>query len=110
MTSWLWKLNQRVTITPHLAWKETMMKGGVLASEMESSTLFVMSSCLNLGILPLAEEIAKPESIFKAGTVLGVIGGKDEWARDEQIEEIERKTCQLGIEGIRELFTIDRDL
>lgn len=92
----------------HMAWKEVMMRGGVLASEMESSTLFVMSSCLPEVSLSIADEAAHPERVIKAGTVMGVIGGKDEWATDEQIEQIERRTCELGIEGIKELYRIDR--
>lgn len=92
----------------HRAFKDTMMRAGVLASEMESSTLFVMSSCLNEAVLPLAEELAHPERVLKSGTLLGVIGGEDEWASDEQIEQIERQTCELALEGVRELFRLDR--
>jgi uridine phosphorylase len=92
----------------HRAWKDVMVRAGVLASEMESSTLFVMSSCLNEAVLPLSEELAHPERVLKAGTVLGVIGGKDEWGTDEQIERLEKQTCELAIEGVRELHRIDR--
>ena len=88
---------------------KTMMRAGVLSSEMESSTLFVMASSLGESVLSLADEKGHPDRILKAGTILGIIGGKDAWGTEEQLAEIERQTWRWGLEGIKDLYRIDHE-
>ena len=92
----------------HLAYKEHLSRTGVVSSEMEASVLFVMGQTMSGPARSLAEERSGAEQVIKAGTVLGIIGGEDEWASDERIAEIEEATCRWGIAGLKELSAIDR--
>lgn len=92
----------------HLAYKEHLIKAGVVSSEMEASVLFVLGQTMSGPARSLADERAGKADVIKAGTVLGIIGGKDEWAGPEQIVQIERESCLWAIEGLKELALIDR--
>jgi uridine phosphorylase len=92
----------------NLAYKEHLIRAGGVSSEMEASVLFVVGAGLSGKARSLAEERSADPGAVKAGTVLGIIGGKDEWATDEQIAEIELQTCRLAVAGLQELAAIDR--
>jgi uridine phosphorylase len=89
------------------AFKAHLIRAGVLSSEMEASVLFIVGQTLAGPARSLAEERSGGPGAIKSGTVLGIIGGKDDWATADEIAEIERQTCQLAIEGIRQLRAID---
>jgi len=89
------------------AYKAHLIKAGVLSSEMEAATLFVVGNTMS-ELQSIAEERSGTPGAIKTGTVLGIIGGKDDWAGDEEIAEIERRTCELGIAGIKQLHLIDQ--
>ncbi len=91
----------------HLAFKQHMIDTGVVASEMEASTLFTVASTLAPEAVPIAVERSASNPKIKAGTVLGIIGGKDEWATPDEVKEIERRTCAFAIEGLKQLAIID---
>jgi uridine phosphorylase len=90
------------------AYKETMIRTGVVSSEMEASVMFVLGQTLAGPALSLAEERSGRAETLKMGTVLGIIGGKDAWGTPEELARIERETCVFGLEGLKELYAIDR--
>ncbi len=92
----------------HGAFKDVLMRANVLSSEMESSVLFVMATSLSAGVLSLADEPRQPAALIKAGTILGIIGGEDEWASDERIAQIEHDTCVFALKGLAWLARLDR--
>jgi uridine phosphorylase len=90
------------------AYKEHLIRTGVVSSEMEASVLFVLASTLSGPALSLAEERSTGAGAIKAGTVLGIIGGKQSWVAPEEIDRIELETCNFAIESLKELHRIDR--
>lgn len=94
----------------HRAYKDELVKAKVLASEMEASVLFTVSQTLSERSPSLAEERAGTGDVVKAGTVLGIIGGEDSWASEEQIGQIVDETCRLALETLRHLHTLDQGL
>lgn len=91
----------------NLAYKEEMIRAKVLSSEMEASVLFVVAQTLSEQSPSLAEERGGQADVIKAGTLLGIIGGEDAWATDEQIAAIELESCRFALETIRQLYLID---
>jgi uridine phosphorylase len=89
------------------AYKEHLIKAGVLSSEMEASVMFIMGQTLAGPALSLAEERSAGPGTIKAGTILGIIGGKDRWATEEEIHQIEHQSCLFAIEGLKQLHAID---
>jgi uridine phosphorylase len=89
-------------------YKETMIRSGVVSSEMEASVMFVLGQTLGGPALSLAEERSGRAGGVKMGTVLGIIGGKDAWGTPEELARIEHETCVWGLEGLKELNAIDR--
>jgi len=92
----------------NMAYKEHLIRAGVMSSEMEASVMFIVSQTLSGPAVSIAEERSGGGVAIKAGTVLGIIGGKDAWAGPDEIAEIELNTCRLGVEGLKELAAIDR--
>jgi uridine phosphorylase len=92
----------------HRAYKEELIKAKVLASEMEASVLFTVSQTLSEQSPSLAEERGGQGDVVKAGTVLGIIGGKDSWASEERMKEIVAESCRLSIETLRHLHVLDQ--
>ncbi len=88
-------------------YKDEMIRCGVVASEMEASTRFIVAQCLSETCSTLLEEHGGGPGAIKAGTVLGIIGGEDAWGTDEQIAEVEHSTCCFAIETLRQLYSID---
>lgn len=88
-------------------YKDEMIRCGVVASEMEASVLFIVAQCLSGTCPTLAEEHGGGAGAIKAGTVLGIIGGEDAWATDDEIAAIEGTTCAFAIETLRQLHAID---
>jgi len=90
------------------AYKEHLIRAGVVSSEMEASVLFVLASTLSGPALSLAQERSSGAGVIKAGVVLGIIGGKDAWVAPEEIARIELETCDFAIESLKELHRIDQ--
>ncbi|MDY0058770.1 MAG: uridine phosphorylase [Myxococcota bacterium] len=91
----------------NLAYKDELIAARVLSSEMEASVLFVVSSTLSAMSPSVGEERSGAADVIKAGTLLGIIGGEDAWATDEEIAEIEARSCAFALETIRQLARID---
>ncbi len=89
------------------AYKDEMIRAKVVSSEMEASVLFVVSQVLSGPAVPLSQELAGQAGIIKAGTLLGIIGGKDAWASDDEIQRIEEESCRFALETIRHLHRLD---
>jgi len=90
------------------SYKQHLIRAGVISSEMEAAVMFVLANTLSGPARSIAEERSGGPGVVKAGTVLGIIGGKDEWASDQQIAAIERRTCEWAIEGCKDMAVIDR--
>lgn len=88
------------------AYIHTLEKGGVLASEMETSTLFIQSQYYN-------QEVSQrsPDARVITGAVLGVVAARDVFYADKTlIQETQQNTIKLAIEAVKtlaqqELFT-----
>ena len=91
----------------NLAYKNEMIRAKVLSSEMEASVIFVVSQTLGEPSASLAQERTGEVNPIKAGTLLGIIGGEDAWASDEEIDQIELESCRFSLETIRQLHLID---
>ena len=57
--------------------------------------------------MPISVERSPNNPKIKAGSVLGIIGGKDEWGAPEELKRIEKQTCEFAIEGLKQLAIID---
>jgi len=91
----------------HKLYKQIMKEGNVLSSEMEASLLFVLSQCRSKKIYSIADEQRKAPDIIKSGTILGIIGTDTGWTEPDEQKDIERQTCELSIEGMRQLFILE---
>lgn len=93
----------------HEAYKDQMIACNVVSSEMEASALFIVAQTLSGPTPSLAEERAGGgRDQVKAGTLLGIIGGEDAWASDEEIARIEEESGRFALETLRQLAAIDR--
>jgi uridine phosphorylase len=81
---------------------------GVLASEMESSHLFVLATVLNRGLHALAQ-VATGAQVVKAGTVLAIIGDDRLFAPPEVVAVVENAAIDLGIEAAFRLARREAD-
>lgn len=79
---------------------ELLKNFGVLASEMESSQLFILAAMFNHR---LAKQGQGPEHRVMAGTVLGVVGDDQPFASPEDERRATDDCMLLGFETIRQL-------
>ncbi len=79
---------------------------GVLASEMESSHLFVLSTARGPDTSPLSAGRGH-EDVIKSGTVLAVIGDQHSWAPAELAHATEARAIRLAVQGALELVAAE---
>ena len=75
---------------------------GVLASEMESSHLFVLSTSRGPDVSPLSEGRGR-EGVIKAGTILAVIGDQHTWATSEEAAAAEARAIRVAVQAALDL-------
>ena len=91
----------------HERYKRILKGGLVLSSEMEASALFIVAQCRSDTVVPVAAGPGAARGVVKAGTLLGIIGTETGWTSPEEQADIERRTCELAIEGLRQLFLLE---
>lgn len=88
----------------NIDYMQNMHLSGVLASEMETSHLFILASLYNYKLKNL--NITK-QDIF-AGSVLGIVGDNTPFSNEVmKIQIAIDKAISLGIEAIKEIYLID---
>lgn len=92
----------------HEKYKRILKGGLVLSSEMEASALFIVAQCRSETVLPVASAGRPSPGVVKAGTLLGIIGTETGWTTSEEQAGIERRTCELAVEGLRQLFLLEQ--
>ncbi|MBN1945728.1 MAG: hypothetical protein JW797_08620 [Bradymonadales bacterium] len=85
------------------AYMDQMRAMRVLASDMETSHLFILSDAYSVAIDPLATGSFAP-GVVKSGSIVAVIGDDSPFAPAESVEEAERMAIATGIEAALELF------
>ncbi len=80
-----------------------LSRAGVLATEMESSHLFVLAQTHGADRRPLSMQAPHP-AVVMAGTVLAVIGVGEAWGSPDQAAEAEHAAIALALRGCVELF------
>ena len=75
---------------------------GVLASEMESSHLFILSTSRGPDVSSLAHRRGG-EGVIKSGTILAVIGDQNSWAPSELAAATEARAIRVAVRAAREL-------
>lgn len=79
---------------------------GVLASEMESSHLFMLARRFGPDVSAIGHDPADPR-VVKAGTVLAVIGDDDHWAEPEDAAAAESRAVEVAIAATAELMRME---
>ena len=82
---------------------QTLVDGGVLASEMESAHLFVLSSVHSQSATTAARDL-DPTAIVKSGAVLAIIGDDKAFADRESAAKAENTVVDVAIAAATELF------
>lgn len=91
----------------HERYKQILKGGLVLSSEMEASALFIVAQCRSETVASVGGNPANLSGVVKAGALLGIIGTETGWTTTEEQADIERRTCELAIEGLRQLFLLE---
>ena len=80
-----------------------LLKGiGVLASEMESSHLFLLSTSRGPDVSPLSVGRGN-EDVIKSGTILAVIGDQHSWAPAEVAQATETRAIRVALQAALDL-------
>lgn len=91
----------------HTAYMQMLAEAGVLATEMESSHLFVLAQVRNKALAPVSTTCFSPEAV-KAGTVLAVIGDPDHGFGPADIAAAtESQACDLAVAAAIELMRME---
>ncbi len=88
------------------AYMELLENVGVLASEMESSHLFVLSTANGPDISPLSAGRGAA-SVIKAGTILAVIGGQHLFAPAEEAQAAEARAIRIAVQSALDLVAAE---
>lgn len=75
----------------------------VLASEMESAHLFVLSDAYSEGIVPLSKSLGGA-SVVKSGALLAIIGDERPFAPKELVKKAEEEVIETSLDGCAELL------
>ncbi len=84
------------------AYIDLLAHAGVLATEMETSTLFVQSHIYNH---KLRSNSASPQDCVLAGAILGIVSVMHGFNHSEKATEVIETTIQLGLETMKTLAT-----
>lgn len=82
---------------------ERLHRMGVLATEMESSHMFILSDVHSRSVVPLSRQYDETD-IVKSGAVLAVIGDDSPFASKADVERTEAAAIDLSIEAALEFF------
>ncbi len=86
------------------AYMRLLAEGGVLASEMESAHLFVLSSVHSKSVTSVAGDL-EPANIVKSGAVLAIIGDDKAFADRESAAKAENTVVDVAVAAALELFS-----
>jgi len=79
---------------------------GVLASEMESSHLFMLAKRFGPAVHPIATASSSLDMV-KAGTVLAIIGDDETWAPAAEARVVEDRAVEVALAGAVELMAME---
>jgi uridine phosphorylase len=83
-------------VAQHATYLTMLQQLGVLATEMESSHLFVLAALHGNNVAPLSRPSTNADAI-KAGAVLAVIGGLDGFGPPELAKEAEQVAIEMAL-------------
>ncbi|MBN2798073.1 MAG: nucleoside phosphorylase [Deltaproteobacteria bacterium] len=89
------------------AYMETLAAAGVLASEMESSHLFVLGQVHGRNAVPVGAPTASPNTV-KMGAVFAVVGTLDGLGPADARKAAEARMCEVGVRSLVELARMER--
>lgn len=84
---------------------EELRAMGVLASDMETSHLFIVSDVHSSAILPIAAPVS-PDKTVRSGCILAVVGDDDPFAAEEVVRQTEEAAIDVALEAALELFRV----
>ncbi len=87
----------------HRRYVATLAAAGVLATEMESSHLFVLAACHGPDLEPVAASSRGPE-VIKAGALLAIIGGEGVFAPEADAIRAEEDAIGVALEAALRLM------
>lgn len=83
---------------------EVLTQAGVVASEMESSHLFVLAQTHGPDLRPLSQRGRPSPGALFAGSVLAIIGDQSEWAPADQAQLAVDRAIDVALQGAVELL------
>lgn len=86
----------------NLAYLNLLSQTGVLATEMETATLFIQSQIYNYQLMQQSDE---PQNRVLAGAILAVVGTHDNFDHSKLAENAIQNSITLGIEAVKTLAT-----
>lgn len=87
------------------SYMELMEQAGVVASEMESSHLFILASLFDH---QMRSQGKGPRFRVLAGTILGIIGDDRPFAPKEEADATVEESIQLSLEVVRQVAKLER--
>jgi uridine phosphorylase len=91
----------------NVAYMEMLRAMGVMATEMESSHLFILASLLSKEIGPVARPAATAEAA-KAGTLLAIVGDDQLFASPEDFRRAEELSIDVALRAALHLVRMER--
>lgn len=82
---------------------EELRAMGVLASDMETSHLFIVSDAHSSAIKPISER-PTPDEMVRSGSILAVVGDDAPYASKDVVKQAEEAAIDVAVEAGLELF------
>ena len=82
---------------------EELRAMGVLASDMETSHLFIVSDAHSSAIIPISEN-APPGEMVRSGSILAVVGDDAPYASEDVARKAEKAAIDVAVGAALELF------
>lgn len=88
------------------AYMRALRAAGVLASEMESSHLFILAGLRGADITPVRHPTSRAD-VAKAGAVFAIIGSEEGFGPADARERVESLLCDVAVRAAWELITAE---
>jgi len=89
----------------NIAYHQLLENTGILASEMETATLFIQSQVYNHQLRQLG---VTPENRVLAGAILGVVATAETWQPSAIVTSVIQQVIQLALETVKTLAIQER--
>jgi uridine phosphorylase len=91
----------------NIKYMKQISEAGTIASEMEASMLFILTSIFNNQLIQKYGRTLKPSEEIKSGAVCVILGEGDDFGTPEQLKKITNNLLSLSFESIKELAKME---